>query len=191
MTSRNTRSLSTPSAVRLRAAQPSTPTASTAVRTALETRPVIGTDATRFEPRASVTPPRATTARRVTFTFDAGPNPFTRPQLKGSWDAAGHPSEQWSQPVAMRPVGEGLWEASVDLQDDGSGRVIEWGVEADMPHGKSQWALMGEGNQQFRLDAEARAVSYAPTTYHRMGARRSGDGDLRFTFWAPNARQVR
>ena len=190
MTSPKTRSLPALRAVRLRAAQPSTPPASPAVRRPAETRPATASDATRFEPRAALTAPRATTARRVTFTFDAGPTPFTRPQLKGSWDAAGHPSERWSEPVAMRPVGKGLWEASVELQDDGSGRVIEWGVEADMPHGKAQWALMGEGNQQFRLNAEARAVSYAPTTYHRMGARRSGDGDLRFTFWAPNARKA-
>jgi 1,4-alpha-glucan branching enzyme len=127
--------------------------------------------------------------RTITFTYDAGPHSnLTNLQLKGSWDATGRFSSQWgSGNVAMKPLGDGKWAATVELQDDGLEHDWEWGVVADGPSGKGQWAVMGEGN--LKLDLNKPAAAYAPTTYHEMGSQRAGK-DASFKMWAPNARDV-
>ncbi|WP_257463515.1 alpha-amylase family glycosyl hydrolase [Archangium lipolyticum] len=128
--------------------------------------------------------------RQVTLVYDAGPHDgLTNLQVKGSWDAAGRYSAQWSaRPIPMKPVGDGKWAVTVEVLDDGQPHDWEWGVMADGPAGKSQWAVMSEGN--LKLDLKKPTSTYAPTTYHEMGARRSGE-DATFKFWAPNAKGVR
>ncbi|WP_071902262.1 alpha-amylase family glycosyl hydrolase [Cystobacter ferrugineus] len=134
--------------------------------------------------------PRSVPVKRtVTLVYDAGPHSkLTNLQVKGSWDASGKYSAQWNErPLAMKPLGEGRWGVTVELSDDGLPHDWEWGVIADGPSGKGQWAVMGEGN--LKLDVTKPTASYAPTTYHKMGARRSGE-DAAFTFYAGNARSV-
>ncbi|MCY1034446.1 alpha-amylase family glycosyl hydrolase [Corallococcus sp. BB11-1] len=137
-------------------------------------------------PGASVEKP---VTRTITFTYDAGPhNQLTHPKLKGSWDADGRFSAQWSGGgIPMKPLGNGKYEATVKVADDGLARNWEWGVSVDGPSGKDQWAVMGEGN--LKLDLSKPTASYSPTTYHQMGAQRSGQ-DVSFKFWAPDARAV-
>jgi len=127
--------------------------------------------------------------RTVTFTYDAGPHSaLTDVKLKGSWDANGRFSNDWGNgSTPMRPVGNGKWEVQVTLEDDGLPRNWEWGVSVDGPAGNDMWAVMGEGN--LKLDLNKPQASYAPTTYHQMGAQKRGD-DLSFQFWAPDARDV-
>ncbi len=147
---------------------------------------------------SGVAPVRALTAsatepvkRTVSFIYDAGPDSvLTDLRLKGSFDAAGKPSSTWTEGIPMRPLGDGRWVAQVDLLDDGSSPKIEWGVTADSPTGNDQWAIFGEGNLQLQLGAETREASYAPTTYHQMGAHKSGQDGISFGFWAPNAKNV-
>ena len=127
--------------------------------------------------------------RSVTLTYDAGPHSrMTNLKVKGSWDATGKYSAQWNeQSVAMKPLGDGKWSVTVELQDDGQPRDWQWGVTADSPTGKDQWVVMGEGN--LKLDPSKPTASYAPTTYHEMGSTRSGK-DAAFKFWAPDAKSV-
>jgi maltooligosyltrehalose trehalohydrolase len=130
--------------------------------------------------------------RRVTFTYDAGPHSQLRNlTLNGSWDlASGAYTSAWpASGVAMQPIGNGKWAATVELFDDGQPHDWEWGVTADGPSGGAQWAVMGEANLKFQLNADSEEVGYAPTTYHEMGAQQDG-ADLTFKFWAPDARDV-
>ncbi|MGZ3459549.1 MAG: alpha amylase C-terminal domain-containing protein, partial [Archangium sp.] len=127
--------------------------------------------------------------RSIMLVYDAGPHrELTNLRLKGSWDATGRYSAQWSEhTLAMTPLGDGRWSATVDVLDDGQAHDWEWGVVADGPAGQGQWAVMGEGN--LKLDLTKLTATYAPTTYHEMGSKRSG-ADASFKFWAPNARRV-
>jgi maltooligosyltrehalose trehalohydrolase len=127
--------------------------------------------------------------RKVTLVYDAGPHSnLTDVKLKGSWDATGRFSNQWDVgSIPMRSLGNGKWEATVELQDDGLPRNWEWGVTVDGPSGDDQWAVMGEGN--LKLDLSKPTATYAPTTYHEMGSQKRGE-DISFKFWAPDARSV-
>ncbi|WP_224250084.1 alpha-amylase family glycosyl hydrolase [Hyalangium gracile] len=127
--------------------------------------------------------------RIVTFVYDAGPDKaLTDVKLKGSWDASGKFSNQWEAgSIPMRSLGNGKWEATVELQDDGLPRNWEWGVTVDGPSGNDQWGLMGEGN--LKLDLSKPTASYSPTTYHEMGSQKRGE-DISFKLWAPDARAV-
>ncbi|SEU10405.1 alpha amylase C-terminal domain-containing protein [Stigmatella erecta] len=138
---------------------------------------------------ASAATVAAPVKRSITFTYDAGPHsPLTDVKLKGSWDARGRHSGQWEAgALPMRSLGNGKWEATVELQDDGLPRNWEWGVTADGPSGDDQWAVMGEGN--LKLDLSKPAATYTPVTSHLMGAQRRGE-DLSFRFWAPDAHGV-
>ncbi|MDY7225657.1 alpha-amylase family glycosyl hydrolase [Hyalangium rubrum] len=166
------------------------------------TRGTDGFEATSRAASQNVTSARGTTAvstatataaapakRSITFTYDAGPHRnLTDVKLKGSWDASGKFNSDWSNgSIPMRSLGNGKWEATVELQDDGLPRNWEWGVTVDGPAGDDKWGVMGEGN--LKLDLSKPAARYAPTTYHDMGSQKRGD-DLSFKFWAPDAREV-
>jgi maltooligosyltrehalose trehalohydrolase len=131
--------------------------------------------------------------RQVTFTYDAGPHKeLSNLQLKGSWDANGKFDPSWNggQSIPLKPLGDGKWAATVELSDDGQAHDFQWGVTADGPSGKGQWALMGEDNQHFNLGPDTKQQSYAPTTYHDMGVHRVGQQGASFKFWAPDAKDV-
>lgn len=138
---------------------------------------------------ATAAAPGQPVKKTMTFVYDAGPHSnLTDVKLKGSWDAQGRFSNQWDTgSIPMRSLGNGKWEATVELQDDGLPRNWEWGVTVDGPSGNDQWAVMGEGN--LKLDLSKPSASYAPTTYHEMGSQKRGD-DISFKLWAPDARAV-
>ncbi len=133
------------------------------------------------------------TKRKVTFTYDAGAHKaLTNLQLKGSWNKnTGSFDPTWGKgdAVQMTSLGNGKWSATVELVDDGQQHNWEWGVVADGPAGKGQWAVMGEGNLRFSLNENTKQVTYSPTTYHEMGAHKNGI-DINFKFWAPDAKNV-
>lgn len=135
----------------------------------------------------------ATTSKRaVTFTFDAGDHNLTNLQLKGSWNkTTGEFDSAWGKgdSVAMKSLGNGKWAVTLELADDGQQHNWEWGVVADGPSGKGQWAVMGEGNLKFSLNENTKQVNYSPTTYHEMGSHKTGN-DIGFKFWAPDAKNV-
>ncbi len=131
--------------------------------------------------------------RTVTFTFDAGDHAqLKNVALNGSWDKrTGAYAEQWgAETLAMVAVGDGRFQATVELLDDGSARAFSWGVTVDGPSGNNQWAVFGEEPLKLTLDANTSAAIYAPTSYHRLGSHRKPDGDIAFGFWAPNAKNV-
>ncbi|HZN94837.1 MAG TPA: alpha-amylase family glycosyl hydrolase [Myxococcales bacterium] len=136
--------------------------------------------------------PEAPVKRPVTFIYDAGPHHVDNLQLKGSWDANGKfdPSWQGGKSIPMQNLGDGKWAATVELSDDGQAHDFQWGVAADGPTGKGQWALMGEDNRHFQLGPNTKEQSYAPTTYHVMGVHRVGQEGASFKFWAPGAQEV-
>ncbi|MET0404840.1 MAG: alpha-amylase family glycosyl hydrolase [Cystobacter sp.] len=138
---------------------------------------------------AGPVPAKEPVKRSVTLVYDAGPHgKLTNLQVQGSWDAQGKYSPEWTgRPLDMKPLGDGRWGVTVELSDDGAARDWEWGVLADGPSGKGQWAVMGEDN--LKLDVTKPTATYAPTTYHKMGSRQSGQ-DAAFTFYAGNARDV-
>jgi maltooligosyltrehalose trehalohydrolase len=147
--------------------------------------------------RAAATPPAASApqARQVTFTYDAGSHrELTNLKLKGSFDKrTGQFDPAWGggDAVPMTPLGDGRWQVTLPIADDGVSHDWRWGVIADGPTGAGQWAVMGE--EPLRLEVgpgASTAPSYAPTTYDRMGAQRQPNGDLTFRFWAPDAAAV-
>lgn len=143
---------------------------------------------------SAIADPSTTTAtkRTVTFTYDAGDHNLTNLQLKGSWNkSTGAFDPMWGNgdSIPMKSLGNGKWAVTVELADDGQQHNWEWGVTADGPTGKAQWAVMGEGNLKFSLDQNTKQVNYSPTTYHEMGAHKNGN-DISFKFWAPDAKNV-
>ncbi len=143
------------------------------------------TSAVSLSPNAVAQPSR----RTITFVYDAGPHSqLTDVKLKGSWDANGRYSSDWSGgATSMRSLGNGKWEATLELEADGLPRNWEWGVTVDGPSGDDKWAVMGEGN--LKLDLSKPTASYAPTTYHEMGSQKRGE-DISFKLWAPDAQSV-
>lgn len=129
-------------------------------------------------------------ASLVTFVYDAGGRKeISNPQLIGSWDLKGWYNKQWiTRPIPMQKDEQGRWVATVPLANDAP-HDWQWGVIADTPAGKAQWAITQEDNPAFALTDKKQTVEFAPTDFHRMGAYRSGN-DLGFRFWAPNARDV-
>ncbi|MEZ4271904.1 MAG: alpha amylase C-terminal domain-containing protein [Myxococcota bacterium] len=132
------------------------------------------------------------TKRRVTFVYDCADHAnLSNLQLKGSWNTQGVFDSKWSaHPTPMHNLGGGKWGITVDLIDDGTKHAWEWGVIADGPAGKGEWAMFDSVNPSFSLNATTQQVSYAPTTYHCLGARRSGTDGLNFSVWTPHAQEV-
>lgn len=140
-----------------------------------------------------VVPPATRLLRQVTFVVDLGPHvQIDNVRLNGSWDKrTGRYSKNWGeQTIALKNVGGGKWLAQVDLLDDGQQHAWEWGVVADAPGKKDHWMVMGEQNLRFTLHERTKVLRYRPTTYHFMGAQRTGTKNLSFRVWLPGADQV-
>ncbi len=156
--------------------------------------------AARAMQRPSVPPPGDRIARTagnrsptrdVTFVYDAGPQrDVGNVRLNGSWNkATGQYSPAWGhETIPMRYLGDGRWSVTVRIVDDGTARPWEWGVIADTPGKKGAWVV--HAGKNLRFDPGVGLAAYSPTTYHAMGARKGGDGDLTFRVWLPHAREV-
>src|SRR5687768_5575967 len=101
----------------------------------------------------------------VRFTFITGltGTPFANGRLKGSWDAAGRYSPQWTEramDTISGPDGCVAFTQTIDFDAQQVGTTFEWGVELDGPAGQRQWAILIEESRhdstarirRFRLD---------------------------------------
>jgi maltooligosyltrehalose trehalohydrolase len=130
--------------------------------------------------------------KKVTFIYDTGNrDTLDNLVLVGSWDNnTGRYTNVWkNSEVAMTKGENGVWSASIDLLDEGQHKW-EWGVLADAPAGKKQWAIFEEGNLPVDMKSDNPVNEYSPTTYHKMGATRN-ENDANFRFWAPGAENVK
>jgi 1,4-alpha-glucan branching enzyme len=130
---------------------------------------------------------------------------FRNGRLRGSWDAAGRYSDDWTESPMQEDVGEDgcpIFKASVALDLADSHRTFKWGVALDGPQGSNLWGIPTEIQdvnsvdryRQFRLTGGAAQVERYYLTYcRRLGANKHGSrgsAGLRFAVWAPNARGV-
>lgn len=134
---------------------------------------------------------------------------FRNARLRGSWDAAGRYSDDWTD----RPMTEGVGEdgcpaftATVTLDLADAGRTFRWGVVLDGPQGANFWGIptelqdvrSAERYRQFQLKpggAAPQVERYHFTYCRRLGAHKhsgapGADPGLVFRVWAPNARSV-
>jgi 1,4-alpha-glucan branching enzyme len=140
---------------------------------------------------------------------------FAQARLKGSWDAGGHYSDNWSA-VLMQPTkgpdGCPAFAATVTFASGQVGRMFRWGVEiCRNPGGPWEWGIMTEVNRadsslrerSFQLqptssDGDAQQEFYYLNHSRRLGAQKhyrdphdpKEQPGIRFEVWAPNAQSV-
>lgn len=133
---------------------------------------------------------------------------FRGARLRGSWDASGHYSDDWTEMPMQEIVAEDgcpAFTATMRLNPGGLGRRFRWGVAVDGPAGSNLWGIPTETPD---LDDQRRYREFELTTepdggeqrYHLTYSRWLGaqklyaepglPPDLRFSAWAPNARSV-
>jgi 1,4-alpha-glucan branching enzyme len=132
---------------------------------------------------------------------------FRNGRLRGSWDARGRYSTDWTESPMQEAVSEdgcAMFKASVTLDLADQERTFKWGVVLDGPQGSNFWGIPTEvpdvnsveRYRQFRLTGGATQVERYYFTYgRRLGANKhfpSGRevASLQFSVWAPNARHV-
>jgi len=132
---------------------------------------------------------------------------FRNGRLRGSWDARGRYSNDWTELPMQEVVGEDgcpMFTASVTLDLADQPRTFTWGVVLDGPQGSHFWGIPTEVPdvesvervRQFRLTGGATQVErYYFTCLRRLGANKhsppgSAETRLKFAAWAPNARHV-
>jgi 1,4-alpha-glucan branching enzyme len=133
---------------------------------------------------------------------------FRNGRLRGSWDANGRYSDNWTESPMEEAVGEDgcpIFKASISFDFADQDKVFKWGVVLDGPQGSNFWGIPTEVQdaksveryRQFRLNggAATRVERYYLTYGRRLGANKrfaagSPTAGLRFAVWAPNARTV-
>jgi 1,4-alpha-glucan branching enzyme len=146
--------------------------------------------------------------RTVEFQFITGLRRaiFYNARLRGSWNANGRYSDNWSESPMREELGTDgcpMFRASVVLDLADRGKTFKWGVVLDGPQGANFWGIpteiqdvnSAERYRQFGIDigAEPQVERYYFTHCRRLGANKhfvagSGTADLRFATWAPNAK---
>ncbi|MGH9175514.1 MAG: alpha-amylase family glycosyl hydrolase, partial [Vicinamibacterales bacterium] len=130
---------------------------------------------------------------------------FRNGRLRGSWDASGRYSNDWTESPMQEGVGEDgcpMFSASVALDLADQEQTFKWGVVLDGPQGSDFWGIPTEVQdvnsveryRQFRPSGGATEVERYYFTYgRRLGANKhlspvTAVASLRFSVWAPNAR---
>lgn len=126
---------------------------------------------------------------------------FRNARLSGTWS-------NWAEISMSETTGDDgcpAFTASVEFDDADAGKEALWGVRVDGPQGANVWAInreVADGNsrdryRRFSLPAAgARSEErYYLVDSRRVGAQKfypdgGGEPDVRFSVWAPNARQV-
>lgn len=145
----------------------------------------------------------------ITFQYITGVKRaiFRRGRLRGSWDASGRYSNDWTDSPMQEDVSEDgcpMFRASVTLDLADQQRTFKWGVVLDGPQGNNFWGIPTEVQdvnsveryRQFRLTGGATQVERYYFTYgRRLGANKhfppgTAVSSLRFSVWAPNAQSV-
>ncbi|MGK5551215.1 alpha-amylase family glycosyl hydrolase [Actinomadura kijaniata] len=145
--------------------------------------------------------------KSVQFIYHTGiPRPgFRNVRLSGSWDAQGHPSQDWSVTAMTEftdETGCPAFRATVEFPDDHVGQGYSWGVLVDGPAGHDVWAIPTEvkdtvstaRHRDFTLADDTPPQHYWLSTARRLGANKrytdQGRPRLEFAVWAPNAQAV-
>ena len=132
---------------------------------------------------------------------------FRNARLRGSWDANGRYSNDWTESPMQEGVGEDgcpVFTGSVALDLADQSRTFKWGVVLDGPGHSNAWGIPTEVQdvdsveryRQFQLTGGAAQVErYYLTCGRRLGANKHfppghAIAGLRFSVWAPNARSV-
>ena len=132
---------------------------------------------------------------------------FRNARLRGSWDASGRYSDDWTDSPMQEVTGEDgcpTFTGSIALDLADRHRTFRWGVVLDGPQGSNFWGIPTEVNdvhsvqryREFRLSGAGTQVERYYFTYgRRLGANKHfGAGNaapgVRFAVWAPNARSV-
>ncbi|MGA7807516.1 MAG: glycosidase, partial [Bradyrhizobium sp.] len=145
----------------------------------------------------------------VRFRYVAGiaQDAFSNVRLVGSWDALGRHANNWTTTPMVRETdltGCPSFTASIQFDSSQQGQLFRWGVELDGPSGQNIWGIATEvadanssdRTRAFTLGAgAAQEEVYYLTHCSRLGAQKiypvaGGPPALRFSVWAPNARQV-
>ena len=144
----------------------------------------------------------------VLFTYHAGTTEdlFHNPRLTGSWTEDGRYSDSWLV-LPMEPfrddAGCRAYRAAMQFAPEEAGRIFFWGVIVDAPGRVDLWAVTTEAgpfetpelHRAFTLGAENSVQTYRLTSCRHLGANKvyregSGAPGIRFSVWAPHARQV-
>ncbi|CAA9319725.1 MAG: GH13 / GH13_10 / GH13_9 / GH13_11 / GH13_36 [uncultured Gemmatimonadetes bacterium] len=131
---------------------------------------------------------------------------FRNARLKGSWDAAGRYSGEWTESPMQEIVAEDgcpAFVATVRLHGGAAGEVFRWGVVLDGPAGANQWGIITEApgssakDQRRYREFRPRGGTEQDERYYLTWSRRLGAQKLytdpvlppaiRFSVWAPNA----
>ena len=132
---------------------------------------------------------------------------FRNARLRGSWNASGRYSTDWTESPMQEVAGEDgcpMFRASVALDLADQHRTFRWGVVLDGPQGSNFWGIPTEVNdvnsveryREFQLTGGATQLEPYYFTYNRrLGANKhftpgNAVPGLRFAVWAPNARSV-
>jgi 1,4-alpha-glucan branching enzyme len=145
----------------------------------------------------------------VKFVYDTGVRRklFRNVRLRGSWDAAGLHSDEWTEcPMREATASDGayIFEADVALAPSEAGKEFTWSVTLDGPLGSDRQGIVTERpgpghdalHRTFVLEKEgASEQRYYLTHVRRFGARKvrysdSHEYGFRFAVWAPNAQAV-
>jgi 1,4-alpha-glucan branching enzyme len=134
------------------------------------------------------------------------PSIFSNVRLVGSWDANGQYSTFWNTTAMEEFVADDgcpAWRAAVMLDEAQLGWTFHWGVLVDSPQRENVWGIATEVAdprskaqvRDFRLNQDKQIERYWLTDGRRLGANKlmpdpALDPAIRFSVWAPNARQV-
>jgi 1,4-alpha-glucan branching enzyme len=145
---------------------------------------------------------------QVTFEYLTGLRSpfFLNARLSGSWDGSGRYSEQWTTvPMQAFTAEDGCpaFRATVSLDDGQINREFRWGVFVDTPERPNVWGVPTEINDTvsreryriFTLGVGPQTQRFYFTHCRRLGANKRTmanrqDPAIRFSVWAPNARNV-
>jgi 1,4-alpha-glucan branching enzyme len=144
---------------------------------------------------------------QVNFEYLTGlSRPFlTNARLRGSWDAQGLRSAQWTEvPMTAFTAADGCsaFRATVSLDDSQIGQEFRWGVSVDTASQPNVWGIPSEVNdpglteryRTFTLRAPDQVERYYVTHCRRLGANKLVNPGktpaIQFSVWAPNARNV-
>jgi len=127
-------------------------------------------------------------------------------RLTGNWNAQGVRSDQWSTaPMEAFTAEDGCpaFRATVNLDDSQIGQSFRWGVETDTLQQPNVWGVPTEVSdaaatgryRSFTLRAADQSERYYLTHCRRLGANKlfiegQAEPAIRFSVWAPNARNV-
>jgi 1,4-alpha-glucan branching enzyme len=133
---------------------------------------------------------------------------FRNARLRGSWDANGRYSDDWTEAQMAEGIGTDgcpIFKVSVSFELADQDKTFKWGVLLDGPQGSNFWGIptevqdvnSAERYRQFRLRGTgAQQIEHYYFTHgRRLGANKhftagNSTPSLRFAVWAPNARRV-